>query len=191
VAFWYQLGPSKQFAPTTTAEQRRLPNLERVIVWGKDLQDASHRGPGETKLQKGNEYRESGSQLVFIPSGDSDAWVEGKFEIKEKEPLRLLVVMTKSPDAGIWQPALNGIKLGQPIDLYAAKPEVPEFHLMDFWPDSGEYSFRLECTGKNPLSTGRNLGLDSIRLRERRPRVKQYGHEKDRNWREKQVLNNN
>ncbi|HOW70646.1 MAG TPA: DUF2961 domain-containing protein [Phycisphaerae bacterium] len=190
VAFWYQMGPAKDFAPSTTAEQRRLPNIERVVVWGKDLQGQACHSPGETKLQKGPEYRESGNQLVFSPSDESGAWIEGQFEIKEKEPLRLLLVMTKSPDGGIWQPSLNGIKLGKPIDLYAAKVEVPEFHLMDFWPDPGRYALRLECTGKNANSSGRHLGLDSIRLRERRPRVKEYGHEKNWNWKEKQVLNN-
>ncbi|NLH98485.1 MAG: hypothetical protein GX446_03230, partial [Chthonomonadales bacterium] len=50
------------------------------------------------------------------------------------------------------------------------------------------YTLRLECTGKNPASTGYYLGIESVRLRERRPRVKEWGFEKDRDWKKEPVL---
>jgi hypothetical protein len=59
---------------------------------------------------------------------------------------------------------------------------------MDFWPDPGEYKLRLECVGKNRDSSGYNIGVNSIRLRERRPRVKAFGYDKDKDWRKEQVL---
>ena len=43
---------------------------------------------------------------------------------------------------------------------------------------------------KNHLSTGYYLGLESVRLRERRPRVAQYGFEKDDDWRKERKLYN-
>jgi hypothetical protein len=55
-----------------------------------------------------------------------------------------------------------------------------EWHLLDFWPDPGEYTLRLECVGKNPKSTGHFLGIESVRLRQRRPRVKQWARDKDK-----------
>jgi hypothetical protein len=63
-----------------------------------------------------------------------------------------------------------------------------EYHLLDFWPEPGKYALRLECVGKNAESGGYYLGMESVRLRERRPRVKKYGHDKDKDWREKPML---
>jgi len=47
---------------------------------------------------------------------------------------------------------------------------------------------RLECVGRNRDSSGYHLGVNSIRLRERRPRVRAFGYDKDRDWRKEQVL---
>ncbi|MHC4516235.1 MAG: hypothetical protein ACYS5W_21410, partial [Planctomycetota bacterium] len=63
-----------------------------------------------------------------------------------------------------------------------------EFHIMDFWPDPGDYTLRLQCVGKNPASSGHGIGVNSIRLRERRPRVKAFGYDRDKDWRRRQVL---
>ena len=63
-----------------------------------------------------------------------------------------------------------------------------EVHLLDFWPEPGPYTLRLECVGQNPASQGCFLGLESVRLRERRPRVAGMGHEKDKDWRAEQTL---
>jgi hypothetical protein len=57
-----------------------------------------------------------------------------------------------------------------------------EVHLLDFWPEPGSYTLRLECTGKNPQSSGYFLGIESVRLRERRPRVAVHGHDRDKDW---------
>ena len=189
VAFWYEMGPGKDFAPHTTAAERRLPSLDRVTVWGRDLLGDAHHGAGEAGLQRGNDYIESGGQLFFSPASATDAWIEAEFDIARKEPLRLVLILTQSYDYGIWQPYLNGIKLGKPLDLYAEKPAPREFHIMDFWPDPGHYTLRLERVGRNRDAVGGTLGLDSIRLYERRPRVAEYAHERERDWRESPVLN--
>jgi hypothetical protein len=46
----------------------------------------------------------------------------------------------------------------------------------------------FESAGKNPRSGGFVMGLESVRLLERRPRVDEYGHDKDKDWRKKPVL---
>jgi hypothetical protein len=78
---------------------------------------------------------------------------------------------------------LNGTKIGAPIDLYSPKVMNQEEHLLDFWPDPGPYRLRLECVGRNPASSGFYCGIESVRLRERRPRVAAFGHDKDKDWR--------
>jgi hypothetical protein len=108
--------------------------------------------------------------------------------VAKKEPLRLLLNMTKSFDFGQYQASLDGVKLGGVLDLYGATIANEEFHLLDFWPDAGKHTLRLECVGKAPQSQGYYLGLESVRLRERRPRVTEYGHEKEKDWRKERKL---
>ena len=74
------------------------------------------------------------------------------------------------------------------LDFYSKDTESWEFHLLDFWPDPGTYALRLECVGKNPSSAGCWIGVESVRLRERRPRVKEWAFEKDKDWRKAPVL---
>ena len=182
VAFWYQTG-----LPSFTArapEDRKLPSIERITAYARDHID-SHSGlPAE--LQSLGFY--DGPQVLYRPQTDKGEWVEIPFTILEKEPLRLLLNVTTSYDFGIWQAYIvpegeEPIKLRGAADLYSEKVENKEIHLLDFWPEPGMYTIRLECAGKNPLSKGSYLGLESVRLRERRPRVKEMGWEKDKAWR--------
>jgi hypothetical protein len=91
--------------------------------------------------------------------------------------------MTTSYDFGIYQAYLDGVKIGDPMDFYSAGIENREFHLLDFWPESGRHVLRLECVGKNPASQGWYCGIESVRLRDRRPRVAAYANERDQDWR--------
>lgn len=110
--------------------------------------------------------------------------------VARKEPLRLVIQATKSYDFGKFQVSLNGVKLGEPIDLYSAETDSGEFHFLDFWPEPGRYTVRIECVGRNALSKGWYLGVESVRLRERRPRVLQFGHDRDNDWRKDPRLYN-
>jgi hypothetical protein len=42
--------------------------------------------------------------------------------------------------------------------------------------------------GKDNLSNGNRLGIESVRLRERRSLVTTYAFEKDNNWKENPIL---
>ncbi len=125
-----------------------------------------------------------------MPKQSEGAWLEFPIEVKSKEPLRLLLNVTKSTDFGRYQAFLDGVKLSQPFDLFSSKIVNEEVHLLDFWPEPGRHTLRLECVGKNAQSEGYYLGIESVRLRERRPRVTNYGHEKDQDWRTHPVLYN-
>jgi hypothetical protein len=123
-----------------------------------------------------------------MPEKQEVAWLEIPFEVKTKEPLRLLLNMTTSYDFGKYQAYLNGVKVGGQMDFYSKDVVDHEFHLLDFWPDPGQYVLRLECVGKNAQSNGYYLGIESVRLRERRPRVSTFGLEKARDWKKDPVL---
>ena len=186
VAFWYQTGTPTFVARAPDARERTLPSLERLTAYARDFADAQHHGAGDVARQPLEFY--DGPQLLYQPPQAEGAWLEIPFVVKKKEPLRLLLNATKSYDFGRYQVFLNGVKLPGPTDFYSAKVANEEVHLLDFWPDPGSYTLRLECVGKNPASQGYYLGLESVRLRERRPRVAEYGHDKNKDWRKDPIL---
>lgn len=186
VAYWYQAGPSTFTARAPSGAERRLPSLERVATYARD---GHTHGAGSSSLQQLDLYPKP--QVLYKPTSKEDAWIEVPFEVKAKEPLRLLLNLTTSYDFGRYQAYLvpagsddrPGVKLGGMIDLYSAAIGSREVHLLDFWPDPGKYVLRLECVGRNPMSEGYYLGIESVLLRERRPRVREMGHDKDKDWR--------
>jgi len=186
VAFWYQTGEPTFTARAPHARERRLPSLERLLVRAADFADEKRHGAGTAATQQISLYE--GRQLLYKPAQAEGAWLEIPFEVKTKEPLRLLLNVTKSYDFGKYQPSLNGVKLGGVIDLYSAKVANEEVHLLDFWPEPGAYTLRLECVGKNAQSQGYYCGIESVRLRERRPRVTRMAHDKDKDWKKEPKL---
>ena len=187
VAFWYQTGMPTFTARAPHARERTLPSLERVSAAGRDFVDDKHHGAGKVIAQKLYELYLK-PQLYYAPESVKDAWVEIPLEVKKKEPLRLVLNSTKAPDYGRYQPYLNGVKLGDPLDFYSDKIANSEYQLLDFWPEPGKYTLRLECVGKCAKSEGFGLGLESVNLRERRPRVVEYGRDKDKDWTKKPMV---
>jgi len=186
VAFWYQTGTPSFAARPPHARLRKLPSLDRLVAYARDFDGAAHHGDGEARRQTLPFYE--GPQLFYRPSGPNNAWLEVRFEVARKEPLRLLLQATKADDYGRYQVSLNGVKLGSPLDFYSERLESQEFHLLDFWPEPGRHTLRLDCVGKNPRSAGHYCGLESVRLRERRARVAEYGFDRDKDWRQQPTL---
>ncbi|MHC4655278.1 MAG: glycoside hydrolase family 172 protein [Planctomycetota bacterium] len=185
VAFWYQTGKTTFKARAPHAKKRALPNLDDII-YAKDFTEKKYHGRDDAVTQQLPLYPKK--QLLYKPKKAEDAWLQIPFEVKKKGPKRLLLVMTRSYDFGKYQAYLNGVKLGDVMDLYSKDIKSRQYHLLDFWPEPGTYTLRLECVGKNPISAGCYLGIESVRLRQRRPRVSKYGHDKDKDWRKKPLL---
>jgi len=185
VAFWYQTGKPTFKAPVPHARQRKLPSLDRIILAREYVED-KYNGEGKSVVQTLGVY--PNGHLLYMPQKKEGAWLEIPFVVKEKEPQRLVLNMTRSYDFGQYQAYLDGVKLGEVIDLYSEEILSREYHLLDFWPEPGKYVLRLECVGKNPMSAGYYLGIESVRLRQRRPRVKEYGHDANKDWRKKPIL---
>ncbi|AIE87110.1 hypothetical protein OP10G_3742 [Fimbriimonas ginsengisoli Gsoil 348] len=198
VAFWYQTG-----TPTFAARapyDRKLPSIERSVVlayeldYGQkntldtdELPRLEYDGRRERKITEKEVQRypeHFDFPVLYVPGNGlgADA-LEVPFTVSEKEPLRLLINMGQGPDLGIYEVSVDGVKLGGPMDFYAPKVESREYHFLDFWPDPGTYVLRLDCVGKNHLSSGYGLIIESVRLRERRPRVKEMAHDRDKDWR--------
>ncbi|MEP6754282.1 MAG: glycoside hydrolase family 172 protein [Chthonomonadales bacterium] len=186
VAFWYQTGNPTFTARAPDAKARNLPSLERVQAFARDFTANQYHGDGGITTQQLDLYDKP--QLLYMPQKEANAWLEIPLEVTKKEPLRLVINATKSYDFGKYQAYLNGIKVGGVIDLYNKEVANEEVHLLDFWPDPGKYTLRLECVGKNPASQGYLIGLESVCLRERRPRVLQLGFDKNNDWKKNPIL---
>jgi hypothetical protein len=186
VAFWYQTGVPTFAERAPGAADRHLPDLSRVTVKAADLAASARHGEGAVSKRTSDRF--GAEDLIYQPRQASGGWIEIPFEVKAKEPLHLILRGTRTVDGGSYQALLNGIKIGRPLDFYAEASGRQEFQLLDFWPEPGTYTLRLESVGKNPKSTGTACAVESVRLLERRPRVAKFGHDKDKDWRKAPTL---
>jgi len=175
VAFWYQVGQPKQFTALPSLVERTLPDLDRVIE-GRELMSGARHSEGMLELQPGYDWTGDG-QLFFKPSSE-DAFLEVEFQVTEPELRGLVLRLTHAPDYGTYRIALDGGDVTElddypdwnprgPRDLYAPGVEVNDFYLGSYSLAPGTHTLRFECVGVNPFSTGKFLGFDSVRLRER------------------------
>lgn len=164
VAFWYQQGQPKRFATLPSVSERRLPEID-IVHEGQELLQSAKTGDGAASLQAGELW--TGAGQVFFDGQRPGAWAELRFNVEKAEFRRLVVPITHSYDFGVYRVVLDGAPVGEPVDLYSPKVEVRELSLGDLTLPAGEHVVRLECTGKNPLSSGCKAGVDSIRLRQR------------------------
>ncbi len=186
VAFWYQTGKPNFAARAPGAAERRLADLARKASYARDFAETGRHGLGE--MTKRSQPGDQGDVVVYQPPQPAGAWMEIPFAIDAKEPLHLVVNGLRSFEGGRYQAVLNGVKIGRPIDFFADRPTAQEFQLLDFWPEPGAYTLRLECVGKSPQSGGYACTIESVKLLERRPRVAAFGHDKDKDWRKDPLL---
>ncbi len=175
VAFWYQVGQPKRYAKLPPLAERLLPNLD-VIVEGKTLLPTAKHSTGVLEIQKGYDWTGDG-QLLFQPAGENPV-VDVDFQVDKEEYRGLILRFTYAEDYGIYRIFLDGKNVRQPADymagqkiadydFYSKALKVKDNYLGSFKLATGKHSLRLECVGKNVLSKGYYVGLDSIRLRER------------------------
>ena len=104
--------------------------------------------------------------------------------MKQKEPLRLLLNVTKADDFGKYQASLNGVKLGEPMDFYSAKIVNEEFHLLDFWPEPGTlHAAAGMCGQESPIHRLLSAASSPCACANAVRAWPQYGFDKDKDWR--------
>lgn len=175
VGFWYQAGEPKRFTSLPPLAERRFPNLD-IIVEGKTLAAASKKFRGTAELQKGYDWTGEG-QVFFRPTGDRPG-LEVTFDVAKEEYRALVLRMTYAADYGAYKIFLDGknVPLAEDgsvtaesaaFDFYSRDLEVKDVDLGSFKLAPGKHTLRFEGAGRNALSTGNYLGLDSVRLRQR------------------------
>jgi len=175
VAFWYQVGQPKRFTKLPPLAQRQFPNLD-IIIEGKTLLPTAKHSPGVLELQKGYDWTGDG-QVRFLPASDEPI-IEMEFAVEKPGYRGLILRFTYGEDYGVYRVFLDGKNVGEPpdymvgekladYDFYSPTLQVKENYLGSFQFTPGKHTLRLVCVGRNPLSKGRTVGLDSVRLRER------------------------
>jgi hypothetical protein len=175
VAFWYQAGQPKRFTTLPPLTQRILPNLD-IVIEGKILISTARHSPGIFELQKGYDWTGDG-QIFFRPVDDKPVF-EVDFQVEKEEYRGLILLFSYAEDYGIYRIFLDGKNVRQPpdymagqkiadYDFYAPALQVKDNYLGSFKLAPGKHTLRMECVGKNVLSKGNYIGLDSVRLRER------------------------
>jgi hypothetical protein len=175
VAFWYQIGQPKRFTKLPPLAERLLPNLD-LVTEGKIMMPTARHSPGVIELKKGYDWTGDG-QILFMPATEQPA-IEVDFTVEKEDYRGLIVRLTHAEDYGIWRVFLDGKNVRQPedymagqklqdFDLYSKSLAVKDHYLGSFKLKPGKHTLRFEYAGRNPLSKGSYLGLDSVRLRER------------------------
>ena len=169
------MGQPKRFTTLPPLAQRMLPNLD-IIIEGKTLLPTAKHSAGVLELQKGYDWTGDG-QVRFMPA-DEEPILEMEFAVEKEGYRGLILRFTYAEDYGVYRVFLDGKNIGEPADymvgqkladcdFYSPTLQVKENYLGSYQFTPGKHTLRLVCIGRNPLSKGRTVGLDSIRLRER------------------------
>ncbi|MCC6123332.1 MAG: DUF2961 domain-containing protein [Pirellulales bacterium] len=160
VAFWYQQEPHKRW-PALPPGSQRLPFRENNIAVGwQTVPDAKH-SDAPLVVQSIAGATEN-KQLHFIPADDK-AWLEIPFHL-ERESIGILRLRAcHASDYGIYRVLLDGNMVGK-FDFYISGLDFIEKKLGWRELSPGNHTLRFECLGKNPDSTGYQIGIDSLIL---------------------------
>ena len=175
VAFWYQVGHGKRFTTLPSLAERVFSDHD-LIVQGRDLLPSAHHSGGTLEIQAGYDWTGDGQLFFAPPSGGASLEVD--FPVAEEELRGLVLRLTHGPDYGRYRIFLDGTEVTNLADypdwnprgardFYSPQVEVRDLYLGSYTLSPGAHTLRFEAAGANPLSSGDNLGLDSVRLRER------------------------
>ncbi len=206
VAFWYQMGQPKRFTTLPNAGERAFPNLDVIIEGKDVIQSARHSagdvvlqkgyewtGEGQLFFMPAEQTEANVGGGAIAPGGGGatagsgaagsggetaggGVFLEFDLNVAEVEYRRVILRTTHSYDYGRFRVLLDGREAIPSLDLHSKNIEVHDHSLGDHALAAGLHTIRLECVGRSELSTGRRLGIDSVRLRQRwnkkRPVVK-------------------
>lgn len=166
VAFWYQEGKPRRFAPLPPLSERQRPFESYEI---EAVTSSITLSKGSMEVQNGGQW--SGGKQVLISATEPEGEISIPFEVKETQKVVLRLLLTKSFDYGIYTIALDDGKPTGPVDLYS--PTVDKTSLTIFRGElaAGRHVLHFRNTGASPKSKlhqsenpGYFLGVDAIEM---------------------------
>ena len=185
VAFWYQTTIAQPFDRFPPVAERVNPE---IVLETADMADAI-RTSAEVTVQRHSNRVCNLKRALHVTNTRVGGWFEIPCRVEDAAPYSISVFQCLYRTGGIWKLTLRGpagdILLDPGMDFYdpylAWKENRPENFLYGTWfekklgihrLDPGEYAFRFECVGSNPLARadassepGLNARLDGISLR--------------------------
>lgn len=106
----------------------------------------------------------SGGRLRHFKAEAVGDYIEHHFTIFHSKPYQLSLCMPKTSASGCFQLSLNGVDLGDPVDLYSEGPSEMRLSYGEVPLDAGPQILRMTVTSKNAASLGYYLTMDSIKV---------------------------
>jgi len=159
VAYWYQTEPHKPYPPLPDAYDRLYLHW-RNLINAEDLLDTVKISGNKFKLQEGPHW--AGEKEIYWHGPEEGHTFEITFESKGDGPCQLILLLSHSVDYGIFRVELDGVPIGDPVDLYAGGFYVDEHYFPLSHLSKGPHTLRFVNLGKNPKSSKFILGLDAI-----------------------------
>jgi hypothetical protein len=107
----------------------------------------------------------SGDHHLLWTAKQTGETLELPLPVQKAGKYRLIAHYTEGPDYGIFQASLNGVAVGQPVDLYS--PQIKTTDPIDLGIvtlTDGKPVFKVTVTGQNPASKSSTFGLDYLKL---------------------------
>jgi len=185
VAFWYQKDIARRAWPFPPVEERI--NRE-ILLEVADSSPEIRTSPGVRARRRTNRVCNL-KRMLYVDNDRVGGWFEIPCRVEERGKYSISIFQCLYRTEGIWKLILRGpagdVLLDGAMDFHdpylAWKENRPENFLYGTWNEKkvgihelepGEYVFRFECVGSNPLSRARDsdrpgldCGLDGISLR--------------------------
>ena len=117
-------------------------------------------------------YWSGNTQLIWM-CREKDRELTLSFDVTQAGT-GLRIGFTKAPDYGTFELSLDGVKLGNAIDLFDPKVvRAPDLDFRDVKISSGPHSLRIRCVGKREPSKSFLFGMDYLEVTGRAPTKKQ------------------
>ncbi len=164
----YLASPSQVPLPKTPSEID--PDTGKVphAIEGESMQIAG-KTDGDVRNQPMGGYnadRWSGNDHLWWTGQKDGSRLDLKLPVPASGTYRIETTLTCARDYGIVQLAIDGHRLGDPIDTFYANGVVTtgviSFDAVAL--NEGDHTFSATITGKNPDSVGQMFGLDYVRL---------------------------
>jgi len=185
VAFWYQQTIARPFDRFPPLQERINPE---IFLETSDMVPEIKTSPGVTARRHSNRVCNL-KRGLYVDNPSVGGWFEVPCRVEEDAKYSISVFQCLYRTGGIWKVTLKGpageTELDRAMDFYdpylAWKENRPENFLYGTWFEKklgihklapGDYTFRFECVGSNPLARakdsekpGLNCRLDGISLR--------------------------
>jgi hypothetical protein len=163
VAFWYQDGIARGL-PEPPYGAARLPHGNAQQIEVEDLIADVRTENGKAEVQKDVFWSRD---LLFLNAAAPGAKIAIPFQVDRDGEYELTAQIAHAPDYGNYEALLDGQPANPqaPIDAWYSEVYVAADHMLG-WKKltKGSHLLTFVCTGKDPRSSGYNLGIDTLIL---------------------------